>query len=96
MAPFTLQEIHVAINAMNKNSSPGPDGFGPGFYAAAWDTVAARVEEFAAAFHERRAMLGSLNRSFIVMLPKHSTCCCHTRRLPFYLPTKLPSEDCDD
>ncbi|CAN6341061.1 unnamed protein product [Urochloa humidicola] len=35
LAPFTTVEAWVAVRAMNKNSSPGPDGFGPGFYTAA-------------------------------------------------------------
>lgn len=34
--PFTDQEAQAAIRSMNKSSSPGPDGFGPSFYAATW------------------------------------------------------------
>lgn len=39
IAPFTEQEARTAVRAMNGNSSPGPDGFGLGFYSAAWNTV---------------------------------------------------------
>ncbi|CAO2142968.1 unnamed protein product [Urochloa humidicola] len=70
VAPFTASEARAAVRAMNRNSSPGPDGFGPGFYAAAWDTVAPAVLRFAAAFHAGQVELERLNRSFIVMLPK--------------------------
>ena len=31
VAPFTEAEAKAAVRAMNRNSSPGPDGFGPGF-----------------------------------------------------------------
>jgi hypothetical protein len=36
-AAFTLAEALQAVRAMNKNSAPGPDGFGPSFHATAWD-----------------------------------------------------------
>ncbi|CAN6209153.1 unnamed protein product [Urochloa humidicola] len=70
IAEFTEQEALTAVRAMNRNSSPGPDGFGPSFYVAAWNTVAERVLRFAAAFHSEQAELERLNRSYIVMLPK--------------------------
>ena len=35
-APFTVHEAKAAVQQMNKNSAPGPDGFGPSFYSAAW------------------------------------------------------------
>ncbi|CAN6343200.1 unnamed protein product [Urochloa humidicola] len=70
---FTEDEVHVAVRNMNRNSSPGPDGFGPGFYAAAWEVVAPTVLQFAAAFHAGTADLERLNRSYVVMLPKHAT-----------------------
>ncbi|CAN6206900.1 unnamed protein product [Urochloa humidicola] len=43
VAPFTEREALAAVHGMNRNSSPGPDGFGPGFYAAAWQTVSPAV-----------------------------------------------------
>ena len=69
--PFTEAEAKAAVRAMNRNSSPGPDGFGPGFYTAAWPVVAGAVMNFAAEFHQGTAALERLNRSYIVMLPKH-------------------------
>ena len=37
--PFTAEETWEPVKAMDRNSAPGPDGFGPSFYLAAWETV---------------------------------------------------------
>ncbi|CAO2039280.1 unnamed protein product [Urochloa humidicola] len=58
---------------MRRASSPGPDGFGPGFYKASWSTVSPSIMQFAAAFHAGEADLERLNRSYVVMLPKKET-----------------------
>ncbi|CAN6352985.1 unnamed protein product [Urochloa humidicola] len=70
IAPFTEQEAWAAVRGMNRNSSPGPDGFGPGFYCAAWNTVAPAVMAMAHAFQTGDAELDRLNRAFIVLIPK--------------------------
>ncbi|EEE68033.1 hypothetical protein OsJ_26024 [Oryza sativa Japonica Group] len=36
---FTQAEILTAIWQMDRNSAPGPNGFGPGFYQAAWASI---------------------------------------------------------
>ncbi|CAO2178496.1 unnamed protein product [Urochloa humidicola] len=73
VSPFTHDEARAAVRAMNRNSSPGPDGFGPGFYMAAWDTVSPDILRLTAAFHAGQADLERLNRACVVMLPKHAT-----------------------
>jgi len=69
-APFTCLEAKHAIQQMNWNSAPGPDGFGPGFYATAWDTVAPKVMNFVHAFAEGRVDLDRVNCAYVVLLPK--------------------------
>jgi hypothetical protein len=39
IGPFSAQEIRRAVDAMDRTSAPGPDGLGPSFYKAAWDSV---------------------------------------------------------
>ncbi|CAN6353500.1 unnamed protein product [Urochloa humidicola] len=70
VAPFTAAEAHAAVNAMNAFSAPGPDGVGPGFYAAAWSMVESTIPNFLQEFHAGVAQLERLNRAFIVLLPK--------------------------
>lgn len=55
---------------MNRHSAPGPDGFGPGFYAAAWDTVKDKVMNLVQAFATGEVDLDRINRAYIVLLPK--------------------------
>ena len=55
---------------MNKNSAPGPDGFGPGFYSAAWETVMDKVMSFVESFVAGSVDLERVNRAFVVLLPK--------------------------
>ena len=55
---------------MNANSTPGPDGLGPGFYKAAWQSVCPDVMRFLHGFHAGVAQLDCMNRAHIVLLPK--------------------------
>jgi mannosylglycoprotein endo-beta-mannosidase len=55
---------------MNKHSAPGPDGFGPGFYSAAWGTIRNEVLKFLNSFHQGEVDLDRINRSYMVLLPK--------------------------
>ncbi|CAN6353941.1 unnamed protein product [Urochloa humidicola] len=55
---------------MNGTSAPGPDGFGPSFYKAAWATVKSTVMNFLQAFHRGEVELERVNRSYMVLLPK--------------------------
>jgi hypothetical protein len=69
-APFTCAEAKLAIQQMNRNSAPGPDGFGPGFYVAAWETVAPKILQFVHAFANGQVDLDWVNRAFIVLVAK--------------------------
>jgi predicted glutamine amidotransferase len=55
---------------MNKDSGPSPDGFGLGFYKETWDTIFNNIFSFFSAFHSNSLNLESVNRSFLVVLPK--------------------------
>ncbi|CAO2197346.1 unnamed protein product [Urochloa humidicola] len=67
---ITATEALLAVRAMNPTSAPGPDGFGPSFYRAAWSTVQPAVMDFLATFQTGEAELERLNRSYMVLLPK--------------------------
>jgi hypothetical protein len=51
--PFTEEETKQAMIAMNRNSTPSPDSFGPGFYRVAWATVKGQIMNFMTAFPPR-------------------------------------------
>lgn len=68
--PFTEAETKLALLSMNKNSAPGPDGFGPAFYQAAWASVKVQVMEFMQAYHRGDVELERINCSHMVLIPK--------------------------
>jgi hypothetical protein len=70
VAPFTASEALQVVRSMNINSAPGPDGFGPAWYVATWETVRPYVMRLLAAFHSNNVDLGRINRAHIVLLPK--------------------------
>jgi hypothetical protein len=72
VAPFSLQEAHNAVRAMNAASASGPDGFGPSFYKAPWHDVSGLLQHFLDELHQGIADLERVNRSYIVLLPKHA------------------------
>ncbi|XP_066373069.1 uncharacterized protein [Miscanthus floridulus] len=39
IAPFSELEAFEALKSMDRSSAPGPDGFGPSFYRAAWSSI---------------------------------------------------------
>ena len=67
---FTKAEALATVRAMNSNSAPGPDGFGPSFYKEAWATVKGKVMDVLASFHSGEVQLERINRSYMVLLPK--------------------------
>lgn len=69
-APFTLDELSAALFAMNVNSSPGPDGFGPAFYRSLWHETRHDLLSFSHAFQRGDVDLDGLNRALLVLLPK--------------------------
>ncbi|KAJ1278509.1 hypothetical protein BS78_04G085000 [Paspalum vaginatum] len=70
IAPFSEQEFGTALKSINKNSAPGPDGFGAGFYSAAWNFIKPVVMSFADGFYKGEIQLNRVNRAYIVLLPK--------------------------
>ncbi|XP_019223365.1 PREDICTED: uncharacterized protein LOC109205144 [Nicotiana attenuata] len=43
MQPFLEREVKQAMFQIDNNKSPGPDGFGSGFYKAAWPIVGREI-----------------------------------------------------
>lgn len=67
---FSLEEATAALFAMDVNSSPEPDGFGPAFYRAFWTQTRHHVLAFLNSFHGGSVDLDGLNRAHLVLLPK--------------------------
>lgn len=51
------------------NKSPGPDGFGSGFFKSAWNIVGDEVSEVVLDFLKNGKLLKQLNATLISLIP---------------------------
>lgn len=69
----TDKEIHDAVLALNRDSAPGPDGFGAIFFHTYWDIVKIDVIKAVQKFFISGRLLNNFNSNTIVLIPKNST-----------------------
>jgi hypothetical protein len=60
---------------MNSNASPSPDGFGLAFFKKFWDPSKLHLLSYLSDFHSRQADLTSINKSYLVLIPKKTGAC---------------------
>ncbi|XP_042984734.1 uncharacterized protein LOC122313615 [Carya illinoinensis] len=66
----SIQEVKQAIFSILTDSSPGPDGFGSGFYKACWDIVAMDVVDGVHDFFGGGKIPREFTASFLVFISK--------------------------
>jgi len=64
------KEIKVAVFALNKDSAPGPDGYGAYFYQFFWNIVKEDVYKVVLQFFSFGWILPGYNSNIIALLPK--------------------------
>jgi len=64
------QEIKSAVFSLNKDSAPGPDGFGAFFYQTYWDIIKEDVVKAVLEFFTTSWILPGYNSNIIALLPK--------------------------
>ena len=67
---FEEDEVFSAINSMNGDKAPGPDGFIIAFFQKCWGVIKEDVMRFLHEFHMEGSFEKSLNASFIALVPK--------------------------
>ena len=67
---FTEAEVIDALNDLNGDKAPGPDGYTVAFWQSNWGTVKDDVLKLFKYFFETRKFVHSLNTTFIVLVPK--------------------------
>jgi hypothetical protein len=63
-------EIKSVVFALNKDSAPGPDGFGAFFYQHYWDIVQVDVYNAVLEFFTSSWILPGFNSNIIALIPK--------------------------
>jgi len=63
-------EIKAAVFNLDKDSAPGPDGFGAFFFQFFWDTIKTDVCNAVLQFFTTSWILPGFNSNIIALLPK--------------------------
>ncbi|XP_026399356.1 uncharacterized protein LOC113295223 [Papaver somniferum] len=64
------EEIKQVVFSMKPWTSPGPDGFPPGFYQSMWDIVGEDTVKMVHLFFQGKYILKENNHNFISLIPK--------------------------
>ena len=70
IAPFSEDEVKVAIRGLNSEGAPGPDGIPVFFYLECWDVVGAEVMTTIEDFRVGHGNMDRLNKAYIILQPK--------------------------
>jgi len=66
----TPNEIHAAVQAMNKDGASGLDGFGACFFQSYWDIVKSDVNNAVMEFFTKDWILPNFNANTVILIPK--------------------------
>lgn len=68
--PVTEEEIYAALQQMNADKSPGPDGMNVGFYKQHWKAIGKGVVNFVKHFFTYGTLNPEINQTHICLIPK--------------------------
>lgn len=71
--PFTDEEVLNSIKAINRDKSPGPDGFTAGFFQDNWNLIKSEVLKAIKNFFKHLKMLQEVNKTHICLIPKKAS-----------------------
>ncbi|KAL2231024.1 UNVERIFIED_CONTAM: Transposon TX1 uncharacterized protein [Sesamum indicum] len=73
LAPFSPEEVKLAVFDIAEDKAPGPDGYSSGFYKAAWPVVGAEVIRAVLEFFSTGRLLKQVNSTVLALIPKVHT-----------------------
>ena len=73
-APFTGAEVYDALFQMHPTKAPGPDGMSALFFQKFWHIVGKDVVEKVLDILNNNGEIGSINQTYIVLIPKKKNC----------------------
>ena len=68
--PFTEEEVRAAIQGLNGEGAPGPDGIPVFFYQNCWNLVGPEVMAMIEEFYIGVCNMNRMNKAFLVLIPK--------------------------
>jgi hypothetical protein len=85
MRPFTYDEVKRALFQMHPSKAPGPDGMTVLFFQKCWHVVGTDVSHVVLDFLNSGRMLGCINFTHIVLIPKVKNPQCMSQFRPISL-----------
>ncbi|XP_062103589.1 uncharacterized protein LOC133814674 [Humulus lupulus] len=86
--PFTKKDVKRALFSIPTTKSPGPDGYGSGFFKSLWKDIGDEITEAIMLFFESGVIPTTLNGTILSLIPKvvspskatdyHPIACCNT------------------
>jgi len=70
--PFTERDVKLAMFSIDRNKSPGPDGYGSGFFKEACSVIGHEVTSAVLEFFNNGKLLRQVNSTIISLIPKVS------------------------
>ncbi|XP_062089601.1 uncharacterized protein LOC133796135 [Humulus lupulus] len=68
--PFTFKDVQTAMFSIKTIKSPGPDGFGAGFYKSLWSNIGKEVASAVLDFFDLGHIPKRLNKTILALIPK--------------------------
>jgi len=69
----SISEIKDALFSIEANKTPGPDGFGAGFFQHYWEQIKGDFCQCVLEFFKNGKILKQINHTFITLIPKRSS-----------------------
>ncbi|XP_062112816.1 uncharacterized protein LOC133823971 [Humulus lupulus] len=70
--PFSSQDVKTAMFSIKAIKSPGPDGFGVGFFKTLWSVIGKEVATAVLEFFDIGCIPKALNKTILTLIPKVS------------------------
>ncbi|XP_062080861.1 uncharacterized protein LOC133785656 [Humulus lupulus] len=68
--PFSCQDVKAAMFSISSIKSPGPDGFGAGFFKSLWKDIGKEVSKAVPEFFDTGHIPKSMNNTILALIPK--------------------------
>ena len=67
------EDVRFAFFSMDSNKTPGPNGFGPGFFKTFWPVITDDLFASVIEFFQHRRLIKVINHTFITLIPKSNS-----------------------
>ncbi|XP_062074066.1 uncharacterized protein LOC133778209 [Humulus lupulus] len=68
--PFSRKDVKSAMFSIGSIKSPGPDGYGSGFFKAMWNEIGDDISDAILGFFQQGSLPKGLNNALLTLIPK--------------------------